>query len=395
MHNLDVVNMSFEEKYLGFPKPSGRFSKGKLHNLQQQLTKRIIQWGELMSQAGREVLIKAVAQALPTFLMSLFKFPRSTCDDLGRMIRSYWWGAYRGKRKTHWKSWDSMLRPISAGGMGFKDFRLFNQAMLARQAWRILVNPECFCTRVLKARYFPNGRLEDTVFTSNVSQTWQAIVHGFELLKKGLVWRIGNGQSVRIWRDSSIPHPVGRPPITQQGRCCLRRVSKLLDEHGAWHETLLQQYFLPVDVQEILKIKASPRLGADFLAWGAERTGIFTVRSVYWLALEDKLCPSSVAASRAPDGRRAVWALLWRCPAPPKVRVFAWRLATNSLATWSNKFSQHMEVTDICPLCGLEREDTFHVFCRCPRAVHLWRTMAEVWSIPDIESVYNTAQSGS
>lgn len=89
MHNLDVVNMSFEEKYLGFPTPSGRFSKGKLHNLQQQLTKRIIQWGELMSQAGREVLIKAVAQALPTFLMSLFKFPRSTCDDLGRMIRSY------------------------------------------------------------------------------------------------------------------------------------------------------------------------------------------------------------------------------------------------------------------------------------------------------------------
>ena len=49
-----------------------------------------------------------------------------------------------------------------------------------------------------------------------------------------------------------------------------------------------------------------------------------------------------------------------------------------------------MEVTDICPLCGLEREDTFHVFCRCPRAVHLWRTMAEVWSIPDIESVRNT-----
>ena len=159
MHNLDVVNMSFEENYLGFPTPSGRFSKGKLHNLQQHLTKRIIQWGELMSQAGREVLIKAVAQALPTFLMSLFTFPRSTCDDLGRMIRSYWWGAYRGKRKTHWKSWDSMLRPKTAGGMGFKDFRLFNQAMLARQAWRILVNPECLCTRVLKARYFPNGRL--------------------------------------------------------------------------------------------------------------------------------------------------------------------------------------------------------------------------------------------
>ena len=49
-----------------------------------------------------------------------------------------------------------------------------------------------------------------------------------------------------------------------------------------------------------------------------------------------------------------------------------------------------MEVTDICPLCGLEREDTFHVFCRCPRAVDLWRTMAVVWRIPEVTSIRNT-----
>ena len=182
------------------PGPSGRLSRGKLQNLQQQLTKRIIQWGELMSQAGREVLIKASVQALPTFLMSIFKLPRSTCDDLSCMTHSYWWGAYRGKQRTHWKAWDYLLKPKSRGGMGFKDFRMFNQAMLARQAWRILVNLETLCARILKARYyFPNGRLEDTILSTNASQTWQSIMHGLELLKKGLVWRIGNEHSVRIW----------------------------------------------------------------------------------------------------------------------------------------------------------------------------------------------------
>lgn len=69
-------------------------------------------------------------------------------------------------------------------------------------------------------------------------------------------------------------------------------MSELLDEHGVWRGDLLRQHFLPVDVHEILKIKASPRLGDDFLAWGAERTGIFTVRSAYQPALEDKLHPS-------------------------------------------------------------------------------------------------------
>ncbi|KAI5021098.1 hypothetical protein ZWY2020_054508 [Hordeum vulgare] len=49
-----------------------------------------------------------------------------------------------------------------------------------------------------------------------------------------------------------------------------------------------------------------------------------------------------------------------------------------------------MEVTDICPLCGLEREDSFHTFYRCPRAVELWRAMAQVWRIPQLEDVRNT-----
>lgn len=53
--------------------------------------------GELMSQAGREVLIKVAAPALPTFLRSVFKFPHNTCDDLSRMIRNYWWGSRKAK----------------------------------------------------------------------------------------------------------------------------------------------------------------------------------------------------------------------------------------------------------------------------------------------------------
>ena len=80
----------------------------------------------------------------------------------------------------------------------------------------------------------------------------------------------------------------------------------------------------------------------------------------------------------APSERSFGGALL-----PPKVRVFAWRVVTNSLATWTNKASRHLELTDICPLCGVEREDGFHALCRCPVARELWRVMALDWNIPD------------
>jgi hypothetical protein len=39
-----------------------------------------------MSTAAKEVLIKAVAQAVPTYPMSVFKIPLGICDELTRII---------------------------------------------------------------------------------------------------------------------------------------------------------------------------------------------------------------------------------------------------------------------------------------------------------------------
>jgi hypothetical protein len=64
-----------------------------------------------MAQGGREVWIKAIAQALPTYVMGVYKLPLGLCDDLTRIIRDFWWGEEQGKRKTHWIAWDIMLKP--------------------------------------------------------------------------------------------------------------------------------------------------------------------------------------------------------------------------------------------------------------------------------------------
>jgi hypothetical protein len=65
-----------------------------------------------------------------------------------------------------------MLRPKDYGGVGFRGMRIFNQALLARQAWRVLQYPDTLCAQILKAKYYPNGLLLDTVFSGNGSSTW-------------------------------------------------------------------------------------------------------------------------------------------------------------------------------------------------------------------------------
>jgi hypothetical protein len=97
-----------------------------------------------------------------------------------------------------------MLRPKSYGGVAFHDMRLFNQALLARQAWHLIQFPNTLCAQLLKAKYFPNGSLIYTVFSGNGSATWHAIEYGTKLLKKGIIWRVGNGTYIRAWRDPWI-----------------------------------------------------------------------------------------------------------------------------------------------------------------------------------------------
>ena len=135
---------------------------------------------------------------------------------------------------------------------------MFNLAMLARQAWRLLILPNTLCGQVLKAKYFPNGSILQCVARDGISYTWRSILKGVELLKEGIIWRIGNGESVNIWEDPWIPHGKTRRPATYRGATVLTKVAELLDlVSGSWDEVLVQDVFSDFDVNAILKLRVN------------------------------------------------------------------------------------------------------------------------------------------
>ena len=154
---LNVQVETLSEKYLGLPTDVGRDRGGKFSYIHDRIWKKVQGWFEkTMSSAAKDVLIKSVVQAIPTFSMSCFRLPKGLCEQINATVRKFWWGCKAGERKTCWVSWSEMTKPRYMGGLGFRDVELFNLALLARQAWRILQSPESLSSRILKARYFPN-----------------------------------------------------------------------------------------------------------------------------------------------------------------------------------------------------------------------------------------------
>jgi hypothetical protein len=98
--------------------------------------------------------LKAVIQAIPTYSMNVFLFSSSLCKEINGMMPKFWWGHRNNTSKIHWRSWESMRLSKNQGGMGFRDLRVFNKALLAKKIWRLLTNPNSLAARIYKAKYY-------------------------------------------------------------------------------------------------------------------------------------------------------------------------------------------------------------------------------------------------
>jgi hypothetical protein len=171
-----------------------------------------------------------------------------------------------------------------SGGMRFRDYVDFNQALLAKQAWRMITNPESLCARVLKARYADNRDLLSAKCPKRSSYTWRSVLHGRDLLKEGLFWRVGDGKKIKVWEHNWIPRSYHMRPMGIKPSKEVSLVSELLLPDGAgWNVDKLNDCFFEADVSDILKIPVGRAGSVDYMAWNYSKNGVFSVRSAYHL----------------------------------------------------------------------------------------------------------------
>ena len=245
---LGVPEIKQYEKYLGLPSFVGRRKKASFNFIKEKVWKKLQGWEEkLLSQAGREVLIKVVVQAIPTYTMSCFKIPIGLCSEIESLVKKFCWGQRGERRKIHWVKWESLCQPKKEGGMGFKDLALFNDALLSKQAWRLLHNQNSLFYRIFKAKFFPNCSIMEATQSSSGSYAWQSILKGRDVLKRGARWRIGCGENVSVWNDAWLPsrdRPTVQSPVVEAFQDA--KVRDLINpDLQMWETDLIKGLFTP------------------------------------------------------------------------------------------------------------------------------------------------------
>lgn len=179
-----------------------------------------------------------MAQAVLTHAMSVFKIPITVCEDIKRAIAQFWWGSKKEQNGIHWANWRSLCQ-AKIRGLGFRDFACFNQALLAKQSWRIIQHPQSILSRVLKEWYFKNTDFLQAKLGSNPSFIWRSILWGRKVTHQGMRWRIGTGDKIKVYKSNWMPRPQTFKPISRPTLDPECKVAELIDENQQWKEALI------------------------------------------------------------------------------------------------------------------------------------------------------------
>jgi hypothetical protein len=338
-----------------------------------RIWERMQGWKEtFLSQAGKEVLLKAVVHAIPTYTVSVFQLPKTLCKDINSLMSKFLWGFNKEDNKAAWMSWSKLGRTKERGGLGFRDLEWFNLALLAKQGWRIIQNPDSLASKILKEKYFPQASFLNAQLGRRPSYIWRSFWNARSLLEEGLSWRVGNGKRIGIWTDKWVLAAPGGYLQSPEGVLARNaKVCELLNTNTNWWNTpLISEIFTAEEAELICGMAVSPRTGEDSLIWRCTKNGEFTVRSAYHLA-KDKFEVDKGSCSNR-DSNRLLWKAIWQIEAPRATKIFIWKACSGILPTKEKLHKRKITSDPLCPICNLAIENTVHALWSCPSAQDVW-----------------------
>ncbi|GAB2235452.1 hypothetical protein Droror1_Dr00025877 [Drosera rotundifolia] len=272
-----------------------------------------------------------------------------------------------------------MCAPKFEGGLDFREFRSFNDPLLAKNLWRILQQPHSRALAVpaLKVKYFRTSTVLTAGLCRRPSYLWRSLMDARSLLSLHLQQNIGSGEKTLIYEDPWIPSlPYDLIPPVVSISSLDATVNSLLDaEKRNWNKELILQLFPNSIASAIFNIPVEISRGDYWRSWSLSTNGCYSVKSAYKkLRKLISFALMRIATSHPPDVPS--WNRQWKLdvhPANLRIRMFPWRACHDCLLSRTNLVSRGMVIPIHCPMCHNCPETPSHVLASCEKPKEVWK----------------------
>lgn len=250
------------------------------------------------------------------------------------------------------------------GGLGVRETRLSNMALLGKLVWSLLQEKNHLSVQVVSHKYLgPNSVWSvsrgprDSIIRRSILKVVQALRNGFDI-------RLGPSTTSLWYKDW-----LGYGPL-----CNLVNYVHILNtnksisdiwEDGVWNLNTLATS-IPMDISSTIQAKPVPTHMddsiLDYWVWKGNKEGICQASADYqWLLSQSRVWDSSQN-----------WDWIWRIGALAKVSRMLRLCIHNSLPTNSMRQRCGLVASVDCPRCSNSNESILHCLRDCPHAKEVW-----------------------
>nr|KAJ0187106.1 hypothetical protein LSAT_V11C900454800 [Lactuca sativa] len=364
---LPFVEGKLPMKYLGIPLVSTKLFIRDCKGLVDKVKRKVNDWkNKSLSYAGRLQLISAVLSSLPVYWASAVLLPKGTTKEIEKIMRNFLWNSGQNGKGVAKVSWNEICKPKVYGGLGLKNLRDWNIALLSSRIWNIISGQNSLWVKwvkfyLLKGRSFWEVGLKD-----KVSWSWRNLMKIRPCVRDFFVNQLGNGKNTNMWFDNwhqlgPLGYVLSHREITNAGYNIRDTVSDVIGE-GNWS--------WPAEWLEMI-----PQLG-DFLM---PRLIAEKKDEVHWRNHKGTIVPfavNQVSSSLIYHESIVKWYhLVWFQNRIPSHCFIHWLAILGRLRTqdrmkkWkdSNGFS--------CVFCNSQLDSHSHLFFECNYTKEVWSLM--------------------
>ncbi|XP_020262542.1 uncharacterized protein LOC109838519 [Asparagus officinalis] len=197
--NLDHLPI----KYLGLPLKYGKLAKSDWQPMLDNMYRKLASWkSSCLSFGGRLVLLNSVLSSILLYYMSFYKLPSWVIKEVDKIRKNFLWTGKNISRPFKClANWKTVCLSKFEGGLGVKDLKIFNNALLSKWLWKCLDRDSLTRTLLHQLYIRRDSQLQSSSCSSANSKFWNDIISIKDLFLHLLQWSLGSGDKIRFWED--------------------------------------------------------------------------------------------------------------------------------------------------------------------------------------------------